>query len=103
MRDKPGEKHTRTVAKAVSWRVIATFTTMTLVYIFTREWTVSVGVGITEVIAKILFYYLHERAWEKISWGKKKHPLSSLQVKRELEPDDMDKLKNYLKDLGYLD
>jgi uncharacterized membrane protein len=103
MKDKPGEKHSRTVAKAVSWRVIATITTMTLVYVFTREWVVSVGVGITEVIAKILFYYLHERAWDKIAWGKKKHPLSSLHVQRELEPDDMDKLKNYLKDLGYLD
>ncbi len=103
MKDKPGEKHSRTVVKAVSWRVIATITTMTLVYVFTREWVVSVGVGITEVIAKILFYYLHERAWDKIAWGKKKHPLSSLHVQRELEPDDMDKLKNYLKDLGYLD
>jgi len=103
MKEKTGESHSRTVVKSISWRVIATLTTMTLVYLFTKEWVVSLGVGITEVIAKILFYYLHERTWEKISWGKRRHPLSSLQVKRELEPEDMDKLKNYLRDLGYLD
>lgn len=98
-----GEKHSRTVAKAISWRVLATLTTMTIVFLFTKEIVLSLGVGVAEVIAKMTFYYLHERIWNKISWGKGEHPLSSLQVKRELEPEDMEKLKNYLKDLGYLD
>ena len=102
-KDSGGEKHSRTVAKSISWRVFATLTTMTIVFIFTRRIMLSLGVGLAEVIAKIIFYYLHERIWNKISWGKARHPLSSLQVKRELEPEDMEKLKNYLKDLGYLD
>jgi uncharacterized membrane protein len=98
-----GEKHTRTVLKAVSWRVVATLTTMTIVFLFTRKIILSLGVGLAEVIAKILFYYLHERIWNKISWGKGRHPLASIGVKRELEPEDMEKLKDYLRDLGYID
>jgi len=31
---------------------------------------VSLGVGLVEVILKMIFYYLHERAWNKVSWGK---------------------------------
>lgn len=98
-----GERHARTVIKAISWRLIATFTTMTIVFLFTKQLILSLGVGVAEVLAKITFYYLHERLWNKISWGKDKHPLSSLQVKKKVDPEDMEKIKSYLRELGYLD
>ena len=97
------EAHSRTVAKAISWRIIATITTMTAVYIFTGEWLITIGVGVVEVVAKIRFYYLHERIWNKISWGKEKNPLSTIPVKGEITAEDMDKIKDQLRDLGYLD
>ncbi len=98
-----GESHMRTVIKAISWRVIATMTTMILVYIFTKELFVSIGVGVFEVIAKITFYYIHERIWHKVGWGKKKHPLADIPVTRELEPEDRNKIEQQLRDLGYMD
>ncbi|MBN1224101.1 MAG: DUF2061 domain-containing protein [Candidatus Aminicenantes bacterium] len=98
-----GEKHTRTVFKAISWRIIATLTTMAAVYLFTREPMISLGVGAVEVIAKVTFYYFHERIWNKISWGKDKHPLSVLPIKGEIRADDMEKIKAHLRELGYLD
>lgn len=63
------EKHIRSVMKSISWRVIATLTTIMLVFIFTRNWVISVEVGALELILKILFYYLHERGWNRIRWG----------------------------------
>ena len=97
------DTHRRTVAKTISWRVIATMTTMALVYIFTGEPLMSLGVGFFEVISKITFYYLHERAWGRISWGKKVHPLAEIPVSREIAPKDMLKIEQQLRDLGYLD
>lgn len=97
------ETHRRTVMKSVSWRIVATLTTMCIVYIFTGEFLLSLGVGAVEVIAKIVFYYLHERAWEMVSWGKAKHPLASIPVNRELTPDDMQKVTQQLKDMGYIE
>ena len=98
-----GEAHTRTIVKAISWRALATLTTMTIVFLFTKRIILSLGVGLAEIIAKITFYYLHERVWDKVSWGKSKHPLSKLAVKRELEPKDMEIIKSKLKELGYMD
>jgi uncharacterized membrane protein len=98
-----GEAHTRTIAKAISWRALATLTTMTIVFLFTKRIMLSLGVGLAEIIAKITFYYVHERVWDKVSWGKSKHPLSKLAVKRELEPEDMEIIKDKLKELGYMD
>ncbi len=64
------DKHQRSLVKALTWRVIASLTTMVLVYIFTKEWKLSLGIGVLDVSIKLLFYYLHERGWNKIKWGK---------------------------------
>lgn len=96
------EYHKRSMMKTISWRIIATLTTMTIVFLFTGKVALAAGVGMVEVITKMLFYYLHERTWNRIIWGKLKHPLANLAVKKELAPEDMEIIRQRLKDLGYL-
>jgi uncharacterized membrane protein len=67
------ESHRRSVAKAATWRMIATLTTMGLVFVFTGEIALSLGVGVFDVVLKLLFYYLHERAWNTVTWGVATH------------------------------
>ncbi len=100
---KLGESHTRTVIKAVSWRIIASMTTMIIVYILTREWGITLGAGLLEGISKIIFYYLHERIWHTIGWGKTIHPLGGIPVTKELKPEDREKIEQQLRDLGYME
>jgi len=64
------ENHIRSVVKAITWRMIATSTTVSLVFLFTGEWVLSLGIGVLEVFSKLLFFYLHERGWQHVSWGK---------------------------------
>ena len=64
------DTHTRSFVKGLSWRVIATITTMILVFIFTENLTITLGVGIFDILAKLIFYYVHERVWLKVHWGK---------------------------------
>ncbi|MAF13495.1 MAG: hypothetical protein CMI53_01205 [Parcubacteria group bacterium] len=63
------ETHARSIFKTISWRVIATLTTTILVYLFTGSFKIALGIGFFEASLKLLFYYLHERAWDKINWG----------------------------------
>ncbi|MCC6278516.1 MAG: adenylyl-sulfate kinase [Oligoflexia bacterium] len=65
------ESNLRSVAKAFSWRFWGTFATAGLVYILTGQFTISILVGGFEATAKIILYYLHERIWSRISYGKK--------------------------------
>lgn len=60
----------RSVVKAVTWRVIATATTMFLVYFFTGELDLSLGIGFFDVLLKLAFYLLHERAWDRVWYGR---------------------------------
>ncbi|NOX66683.1 MAG: adenylyl-sulfate kinase [Chlorobi bacterium] len=65
------ETHTRSIVKTISWRILATLTTITLVYIFIGDVTIALSVGGIEVFLKMLIYFLHERAWDKIKFGRK--------------------------------
>jgi adenylylsulfate kinase len=64
------ETRTRSLAKAISWRIFATLTTILLVFAFTGNLAVSEGVGITELVSKIVIYYVHERVWNVLRFGK---------------------------------
>jgi len=64
------ETHKRSIAKAVSWRIVATLTTMLLVFIFTGNLVASGGVGLTELLSKTVIYYFHERAWNATDFGR---------------------------------
>lgn len=94
--------HKRSVVKAISWRLVATLTTMGVVFLFTRQLALAAGVGAVEVVLKLIFYYCHERMWDWIGWGKLKHPLSRLAVERELEPEHLEEIEARLRELGYL-
>lgn len=96
------EYHKRSLLKAICWRVLATTSTMAIVYLFTGEAMLSVGIGAVEVVVKLLLYYGHERVWNWITWGKLQHPLAHLAVSRELEPEHLDEIRKRLEDLGYL-
>ena len=68
------ETRTRSVLKAISWRVLATLTTMSLVYIFFRRLDLAAAVGVLEAVIKMIVYFVHERIWNKIKYGKKEVP-----------------------------
>lgn len=57
------ETHTRSIVKSISWRVTATLIAMLFVDI-----SLAILLNIVQTIA----YYLHERAWLRIPWGKEK-------------------------------
>jgi CBS domain-containing protein len=64
------EEHKRSVLKAISWRVIATSTGMSLVYLFTGKMELVAGFGIGDILLKFFFYIIHERAWNKVAFGR---------------------------------
>ncbi len=63
------ETHKRSIVKGISWRLIASVTTMVVVFIMTGNLALVASVGIIDVVAKVFFYYIHERTWGNIHWG----------------------------------
>jgi len=66
------ETNKRSIAKGISWRFVATTTTIIIVYIFFGRLDLAIAAGMIETVLKIALYWLHERAWFKVRWGRKK-------------------------------
>jgi len=64
------ESRSRSTAKAATWRILASLTTMSLAWIFTKDLRIVLSIGGFEIIAKMIIYYFHERAWDKVMWGR---------------------------------
>jgi uncharacterized membrane protein len=75
LKDTPG----RSLLKAVTWRIFGSLATFLVAFVIFRQYTDK---GLTDVLegativtifdfaSKILLYYLHERLWTNINWGK---------------------------------
>ena len=68
--DLPQESNWRSVAKAVSWRTLGTLDTFILSWLITGQVTLAAAIGGTEVFTKMFLYWIHERAWNRIRWGR---------------------------------
>ncbi|MBR9921802.1 MAG: DUF2061 domain-containing protein [Bacteroidetes bacterium] len=63
------ESHARSILKTITWRILATSTTVTIAYFITGTIEAALTIGGIEFFAKIIIYYLHERAWQKVPRG----------------------------------
>ena len=68
------ESHSRSIAKAVTWRAGGTVVTFAVAWLLTGRPTLSIGIGLLDSAIKIGAFYIHERLWNRVSFGKLKPP-----------------------------
>ncbi len=68
------EKAYRSVVKTISWRTVGTLDTIIISYFITGNLAMAASIGTIEVVTKMILYYFHERAWNKISLRRTKAP-----------------------------
>jgi uncharacterized membrane protein len=59
----------RSVAKAITYRVVIMSLDFITIYLFTGTARVALGFMIASNIYTTPGYFLHERAWARIKWG----------------------------------
>ena len=67
---RASDRHGRSLAKAVSWRLTGTFDTFVISFLVTGKPAIAGSIAATELLTKIALYYGHERIWARIPWGK---------------------------------
>jgi uncharacterized membrane protein len=65
------ETHSRSVLKAISWRTLGTLDTFAISWFMTGRVAVAGSIAGIEIITKIAWYYLHERVWAIVPWGRR--------------------------------
>ncbi|MEK7404620.1 MAG: DUF2061 domain-containing protein [Acidobacteriota bacterium] len=90
------DTHSRSWAKSFSWRIIGVVILGAITYSITRSWEQTGTITAVFHVIRVILYYWHERLWEKVSWGKLKHPLACLHVRKDLTPEDYEVIRSLL-------
>ena len=61
----------RSLAKSITWRLIAIDVTFIVGFVMTGSWQFAVSLSLISNLINFVLYYIHERFWLKINWGRK--------------------------------
>ena len=65
------DSHARSIAKTLSWRFLATVITCCVAWFITGAITAAVAIGMADTLVKLGIYYAHERAWNRVPFGRR--------------------------------
>ncbi|WP_422083680.1 DUF2061 domain-containing protein [Ulvibacterium sp.] len=68
--DRKSDKPIRSIAKAISWRIIGTLDTLLVSYLLTGKVVLAASIASIDFVTKMVLYFFHERIWNRIGWGK---------------------------------
>ena len=69
---KVHETSGRSLTKAITFRLLVLTVDSLIIYAITGRSDITVGVVVLSNISSTVLYFLHERAWNSIHWGRKK-------------------------------
>jgi uncharacterized membrane protein len=64
------ESTLRSIAKTVSWRITGSSATFLISYLVSGSFVIAGSIALIQLTANTILYFIHERIWNKISWGK---------------------------------
>ncbi|HEY5007535.1 MAG TPA: DUF2061 domain-containing protein [Caulobacteraceae bacterium] len=65
------EAHSRSILKAISWRMLGSMDTFVISFFVTGKLTFALSIASVETFTKIALYYFHERAWALVPFGRR--------------------------------
>lgn len=68
------DTHRRSILKTVSWRLVATLITGAVTFALTGRIDFAITVGLADTFVKFFLYYVHERMWSRIRFGRIRVP-----------------------------
>ncbi len=68
----------RSWTKSFTWRIIGIIILLLLSYAVTGSIAKASLITLLFHLIRVILYYVHERVWEKISWGKGTDPKNKL-------------------------
>lgn len=66
------ERTQRSIVKTITYRGLILISNFTITYILTGSLSLATGVASASFFVNTIIYYLHERVWNIVTWGKKK-------------------------------
>jgi uncharacterized membrane protein len=92
----------RSWVKSITWRAIGVVILGAISYAVTRDLGAVTLITLAFHGIRLILYYWHERLWERVTWGRIRHPLEHFCMKQNLTAADMDEIRVLLEERGYV-
>ncbi len=63
------DTRSRSLVKTVSWRITGSGATFAISYAISGSFGLASTIAVTQLVANTILYFIHERIWNKITWG----------------------------------
>ena len=97
------ETHKRSWVKSLTWRIVGIVLLGGIAYAVTRDWKEMSIITIIFHSVRMVLYYIHERIWLRIDWGRVRHPLDEIKIKGKVSDEDLDEIRAKLRAMGYIE
>jgi len=74
LREDFAETHVRSMLKASTWRAGGLVVTFLVAWALTRRLELAASIGAADTLVKLAAYYIHERVWLRIPFGRGRPP-----------------------------
>lgn len=64
------DSNLRSIIKGITWRILASCDTILIAYLVTGTIGKALTIGATEVLSKLILFYIHERVWNHYAGDK---------------------------------
>jgi uncharacterized membrane protein len=65
-----GDNASRSLAKALIWRLFAIANTLTMAIFISKDLSIAAKVASTDAVFKTGLMFFYERIWARVQWGK---------------------------------
>lgn len=62
--------HWRTLVKGICWEFSGFLTLGFITWLWYGSWQVATKFALIYTIIRVIFFYIHERIWKHIKWGR---------------------------------
>ncbi len=88
----------RSWMKSVTWRIVGVVILGGVTFLFTRDIGKTTWITLIFHSTRLILYYYHERIWERVQWGRLKHPLAHLPVRHDLTREEEKVIRRFLEE-----
>jgi len=60
----------RSLVKAMTFRSLILCSDAVVIFLITHKWETTIGLVIATNLASTTLYFIHERIWSRIQWGR---------------------------------
>jgi uncharacterized membrane protein len=60
----------RSLVKTLSWRLTGSGATFLISYLIAGNFAVAGTIAVIQLVSNTVLYFVHERVWNKIGWGR---------------------------------